>query len=44
MEEDDNIEKEIDLLFGSFISDKTAEQIIEDISNARVFNRQNEAF
>lgn len=31
-------------LFGKFISEKTAEQQIEEINQARVFNRKTELF
>lgn len=30
--------------FGSFISDKTAEELIEEVKQSRIFNRTNEAF
>jgi hypothetical protein len=31
-------------LFGAFLSDKSAEQQIEEIKQSRVFNRKNEGF
>lgn len=44
IEDKKNKSEIVDTLFGSFISDKTDDELINEIKNSRHFNRQIESF
>lgn len=44
IEDKKNKSEIVDKLFGSFISDKTDDELINEIKNSRHFNRQIESF